>query len=188
MTILSPIAPPAGLIEVTDSTEDTWRKNDDGTWTCVAPYLSDSERSQYTNWPWSRLVAFYGTSGLTATLWEPILGDEWDGCVIPEVEHTQRADVLQEAERLITGDRNKSYGSPVQNFTNIADLLTIQFGHKLREGERFTATDVSAAMIHVKLARLIAQPKRDNFVDIAGYAACGWECEASAMDDTPENE
>lgn len=88
---------------------------------------------------------------------------------------SQRAGVLREAEGLITGDRNKSYGSPTENFTNIADLWNIQFGHKLREDQSFTATDVAVAMIHVKQARLIAQPKRDNFVDIAGYAACGWE-------------
>lgn len=89
---------------------------------------------------------------------------------------TIRGALLREAEGLITGDRNKSYGSPTENFTNIADLWNIQFGHKLAEGEKFTPVDVAVAMIHVKQARLMAQPKRDNFTDIAGYAACAWEC------------
>lgn len=94
-----------------------------------------------------------------------------------------RGALLREAEGLITGDRNKSYGSPTQNFTNIADLWNVQFRHKLVEGQRFTATDVAIAMIHVKQARLIAQPKRDNFVDIAGYAACGWEAQEDTLAD-----
>lgn len=85
-----------------------------------------------------------------------------------------RAKVLQEAESLITGDRNASYGTPTQNFQNTADLLNVQFGHKLKEG--FTATDVAMIMIQLKMARLIASPnKRDNWVDLAGYAACGFE-------------
>ena len=94
----------------------------------------------------------------------------------PEV--TERGAVLREAESLITGDRNQSYGPPTENFTNIADLWNVQFKHKLKPGQRFTATDVAVAMIHVKQARVVAQPKRDNFVDIAGYAACAWETQA----------
>lgn len=90
---------------------------------------------------------------------------------------TTRGAVLLEARGLITGDRNLTYGSPTQNFQNTADLLNVQFKHKLREGEQFTPTDVAVMMIQVKLARAVAQPKRDNFVDIAGYAACGWECQ-----------
>jgi len=86
-----------------------------------------------------------------------------------------RVGVLQEAEKLITGDRNKTYGEPTENFQNIAALWNTQLGHKLVEGQAFTATDVALLMAQVKLARMITQPKRDNFVDLAGYAACGWE-------------
>lgn len=91
---------------------------------------------------------------------------------------TIRGALLREAEGLITGDRNKSYGSPTENFTNIADLWNVQFRHKLKDGDKFTPVDVAVAMIHVKQARLVAQPKRDNFTDIAGYAACGWEAQS----------
>lgn len=86
-----------------------------------------------------------------------------------------RASVLREAEVLITGDRNVTYGSPTQNFTTIAKLLTSRFEHKLKPGEKITAADVADIMILVKVARNIAQPKRDNWVDIAGYAGCGYE-------------
>jgi hypothetical protein len=103
-----------------------------------------------------------------------------------QLEISPRAEVLREAERLITGDRNETYGTPTQNFTNIADLWNVQFRHLLAPGKEFSAADVALAQIHVKMARTITQPKRDNFVDLAGYAACGWECvpgEAQPDDD-----
>lgn len=95
---------------------------------------------------------------------------------------TPRGELLLEARELITGDRNQTYGSPTQNFQNTADLLNIQFRHKLKPGKLFTPTDVAVMMMQLKLARLVAQPKRDNFVDIAGYAACGWECVEAEKD------
>lgn len=97
-------------------------------------------------------------------------------------DETPRGEVLLEARELITGDRNETYGSPTQNFQNTADLLNIQFRHKLQPGMVFTPTDVAVMMMQLKLARLVAQPKRDNFVDIAGYAACGWECTEAAIE------
>lgn len=89
---------------------------------------------------------------------------------------TPRGDVLREAEALITGDRNKTYGPPTENFRNIAELINVRFRHLLKPGERFTGSDVADLMVLVKIARNAADPKRDNFVDIAGYAACGYEC------------
>jgi hypothetical protein len=91
---------------------------------------------------------------------------------------TPRGAVLREAEKLITGDRNKTYGSPVENFDVTASLWTQQLGHKLKPGESFTATDVALLMIQLKMARLRTSPgTRDHYVDISGYAACGWECQ-----------
>lgn len=93
-------------------------------------------------------------------------------------EVTPRGAVLREAEKLITGDRNKTYGSPVENFDVTAALWTQQLGHKLKAGESFTATDVALLMIQLKMARLRTSPgTRDHYVDISGYAACGWECQ-----------
>jgi hypothetical protein len=88
-----------------------------------------------------------------------------------------RSTLLFEAEGLITGDRNASYGSPTENFQNTADLWTTQFKHLLKDGARFTAAHIAQGMMQLKLARMVAQPKRDNYLDLAGYAACGWECE-----------
>lgn len=86
-----------------------------------------------------------------------------------------RVTILTEAAELITGDRNKTYGSPTENFANTAALWNVQIGHKLNIP--LTAADVAQLMVQLKMARMIAQPKRDNYVDAAGYLACGWECE-----------
>jgi uncharacterized protein DUF6378 len=106
--------------------------------------------------------------------------EEYSAAVVAALDETirpPRVTLLNEAAQLITGDRNKSYGSPTQNFQNTADLWNVQFAHLLRDGAKFEAAHVSQAMMQLKLARMIAQPKRDNYLDIAGYAACGWEAE-----------
>ncbi len=96
-----------------------------------------------------------------------------------------RAEVLDEAKNLTTGDRNKDYGDPLPNFQDTADLLTVQFRHKFKEGERFTPSDVAKIMVHVKMARMIKRNKRDNWVDIAGYAGLGAECDVRESDVPP---
>lgn len=86
---------------------------------------------------------------------------------------TPRGALLREAEALITGDRNKSYGEPRENMEVIAGLWNLQLRKKL--SAPLTATDVAVLMAHVKLSRLSHGVTRDSFVDLAGYAAIGWE-------------
>lgn len=109
------------------------------------------------------------------------MSDDWDGTARVVEEQSQcppaRAQVLDEAKRLITGDRNRSYGSPTQNFQDTAVVWSTIFRHKLAPGEVFTPADIAAAMVALKLMRRIAGDKADNWVDICGYAACGYECD-----------
>lgn len=42
--------------------------------------------------------------------------------------------------------------------------------HKLRDGQAITAMDIPLCMVAIKLARQSHHHKRDNLVDIAGYA------------------
>jgi hypothetical protein len=91
-----------------------------------------------------------------------------------------RVGVLRDAETLITGDRNTSYGEPTQNFTDTADVWTTLLRHRLREGERIDAGDVAALMVGLKLVRRTASGKMDHWIDIAGYAACGAEADVSS--------
>jgi len=78
--------------------------------------------------------------------------------------------LLDEAERLTAQDRQHDYGHPSQDFARTALLWTAVLADRLREGQHITAMDVPLCMIAVKLARQAHRHKRDNLVDIAGYA------------------
>lgn len=89
-----------------------------------------------------------------------------------------RAELLQDAELLITSQRNKDYGPPTENFANTAAMWTVLLRSKLKDGEFITPVDVANLMAALKLARTIQDTGNyDTYVDIAGYAACAWECE-----------
>lgn len=85
--------------------------------------------------------------------------------------------VLEEALQLTTQDRNCDYGPPDQDFARSAAMMTILLKDKLRDGEVIEKTDVARMAICIKLSRSIWMNKRDNWVDIAGYAACAHYCE-----------
>lgn len=83
-------------------------------------------------------------------------------------EQNRRA-VLLEAEEAVCSDRNADYGDPEDNFLDIAQLWTAY------KNVPFTRADVAVFMTLVKIARMKTSPKvKDHYVDIAGYAACGY--------------
>jgi len=67
--------------------------------------------------------------------------------------------------------RPDSYGSPKTNFQDIARLWnSVQFASV------YEPENVALFMILVKVARLMNDPSHeDSWIDIAGYAACGYE-------------
>lgn len=102
--------------------------------------------------------------------------DELIEDAFPERPRTVRDDVLQEARKITAADRNSSYGEPEDNFQNIADIWNAQGYRSGPALELLTATDVALMMAGLKLARLKHNPThRDSWVDMAGYAACGYE-------------
>jgi hypothetical protein len=88
--------------------------------------------------------------------------------------HSHRKVLLQEADRLVNGDRNNQYGPPHQDFQRTADILT---GLGFRHGDvGIKAHHVAVILSAVKLSRLMWNPgKADSWIDLAGYAACGHE-------------
>ena len=78
--------------------------------------------------------------------------------------------ILDTAKRLTGGERQEDYGHPSDDFERAAQMWTAILGDKLHEGEKVTAEDIPLCMIAVKLARQAHRHKRDNLVDIAGYA------------------
>lgn len=90
---------------------------------------------------------------------------------------SEREQLLKEAEVLVTGDRNEAYGPPGQDFARTAALWTLIFEPLLKDQAKFEPHHVAMAMIQLKASRMVWTPgNRDHWVDIAGYAACGWEC------------
>ena len=82
---------------------------------------------------------------------------------------------LEEATRLTVGDRDKEYGPPIINLTQAANLIKAYIGD--RPMNSFTAVDMAAVNILIKLSRLANNPNhRDSWVDAAAYAAIGLEC------------
>lgn len=97
-----------------------------------------------------------------------------------------RQGILEEAIRITSTDRNKDYGEPEDNFSIIAELwsaylrsIDIDF-----KTEDLTSVAVAAMMILMKVSRVATSPeKRDHWVDIAGYAACGAQCVGEDLHD-----
>ena len=82
-----------------------------------------------------------------------------------------RKEILDNAARIV-GGKDGQHGSAENNFDKIARLW---YAYK---GVPFTAKDVAVMMILLKVARIASGHQcDDNFVDIAGYAACGGELE-----------
>jgi hypothetical protein len=74
--------------------------------------------------------------------------------------------ILDIAKRITSGDRQASYGPPDQDFARTAAMWRALFGWDV------DAPKVAMAMILLKLSRETHQRKRDNAIDIAGYAHC----------------
>lgn len=87
-----------------------------------------------------------------------------------ESSNVTRRDCLQSAIEIVCKDREDTYGSPEDNFDLIAALWTEYTGTEL------SSKDVAMMMALLKIARIkTGKYKADNFIDLAGYAACACE-------------
>jgi hypothetical protein len=94
-----------------------------------------------------------------------------------------RRRLLEETSDLIDGDRNAQYGSPTGDFVAISEMWTSYIQRRFSqftgniEDFAFKPHDVAVLMALVKVSRIGWSPtKKDHWADLAGYAACGWEC------------
>lgn len=98
-------------------------------------------------------------------------------------EPMTRESILQTAQKCVCGSREEDYGSPEDNFKTIASLWEVYLKTKCIGGNSdvsISPEDVATMMILVKIARISSgHAKSDNWIDIAGYAACGGEIEGS---------
>lgn len=91
----------------------------------------------------------------------------------------RREEVLEAARECICGDREQDYGTPEDNFATIACLWEAYLAGACIGGDfeiDIRPRDVAAMMALLKIARIATgDGKSDNWVDLAGYAACGGE-------------
>lgn len=91
--------------------------------------------------------------------------------------HKPSEDVLEEALRITGGDRMADYGPPDQDFRRTAVMWEQLLTARIIDGKLdIRPQDVASCMIAIKLSRQTHQNKRDNWVDLAGYARCGNLC------------
>ena len=71
--------------------------------------------------------------------------------------------ILEEALDITNGARKSDYGDAKSSFETIAELSTLI-------GQEIEAAGVAKVLIAMKLAREANSHKRDNLVDLCGYA------------------
>lgn len=90
-----------------------------------------------------------------------------------------RKEILAAAINCVCGDREQDYGSPERSFDTIAMLWSAYLEGKYCSGFVLDQKDVAALMVLFKIARVATgHNKEDNWIDAAGYAACGGELES----------
>lgn len=107
-----------------------------------------------------------------------------------------RNEILAAAQKCVCGDREQDYGSPERSFEMIAKLWGPYLEAKCLkatmgdDGRPFRPVlvigpeDVAAMMCLFKAARIATgHDKADNWVDLAGYAACGGELQGERRAD-----
>lgn len=87
-----------------------------------------------------------------------------------------REELLDEAKEIVTKHRQSAYGTPEDNFGKIGRAWTDYLAGRKDPRAAIGSHDVAAMMILLKVIRSQNDPgKTDNWLDIAGYAACGVE-------------
>jgi len=73
--------------------------------------------------------------------------------------------ILQEAETIINGSRQKDYGEAGKSFDDYATVWSLLLKTSV------SSQQVALCMIAIKLLRESNKPQRDNRVDLCGYTA-----------------
>ena len=86
-----------------------------------------------------------------------------------------REECLNSAKECVTKDRQNTYGSPEDNFKRIAKLWNSYLNEVV-----VNEVDVAVMLALLKVARIgSGNAHPDNWIDLAGYAACGCELQTS---------
>lgn len=87
------------------------------------------------------------------------------GAGVDDDKAIEQETVLQTANRLVYGNRQRDYGHPLTDMTRTAKLWSVIFGVEIEP------IKVPLAMAALKISRELERHKTDNLIDLAGYAA-----------------
>jgi len=73
--------------------------------------------------------------------------------------------ILEEALDITLGVKEEDYGDPYDDYLKVAKLWSVVLGCKVNPAQ------AALCMLMIKVSREIHCPKRDNRVDMAGYAS-----------------
>lgn len=102
-----------------------------------------------------------------------------------EKPDTLRGQILDTAKNLTTGDRDKTYGPPIDNLTVYAELVSAYLIGKVKTSidikealMNLDAVDAAILMVLAKVSRIaMNRGHKDNYVDGAAYMAIAGECD-----------
>lgn len=80
--------------------------------------------------------------------------------------------ILQEAQRLVHGDRGAAYGHPIDDYKATGEIWGAILERAGWKGGPVDPRIACLMMVGVKVSREASKPKRDNRVDGAGYFEC----------------
>ena len=83
---------------------------------------------------------------------------------VTDMNEENKQSILDEAKAIVEGSRQSDYGDPVESFERIAKTASMITGKDLSPKE------CCAVLMAVKLVRESFAHKRDNLVDLCGYA------------------
>lgn len=84
--------------------------------------------------------------------------------------------ILQEAERLVHGDRGAAYGHPFHDYACTAAFWRAAIQRRYGVDVPLTPDFCCLLMALMKISREAGKPKRDSRVDGAGYLECADMC------------
>ena len=90
----------------------------------------------------------------------------------------KRDEILETAQKLISGDRAATYGDASESFKTIAKFWGAYLGVKV------SAVDVASMMALLKIARSRGSEHQDNWIDLCGYAALAGEIQGHHKKET----
>jgi hypothetical protein len=83
---------------------------------------------------------------------------------------TTNESMVDEARRVVLGERNESYGDPRDDYLKTAKIWSGLLAHKLKAD--ISPEEAMLLMVGLKLSREVHRHKRDNIVDAHGYLLC----------------